>query len=357
MGIRLNDQGRNYLVRRWKKMFFFFSILFLTISKYHTIHAQISFPKDTLIVSNRDFFNAEKNISQNHLPEQKYSFPLELFKRDTTNKKLLYIGIAGYATTLTVVSTLWYGPKLESNFKFFFDIDEWNQVDKAGHFYTSFQLSRTTAQILRKGGLSDKKSALWGTLIGIGLMTPIEILDGFSPKYGYSWADFGANTAGSLFFFAQQSLWNEIRITPKFSYHPTNYPRMRNALDSSNNKTYTLGKDWTDQWLKDYNGQTYWLSFDIDKFLNKGNKFPKWLNFAVGYGADQMIYATDNVNQKAGFQSVRKFYFGLDWDLTAIKTRNPWIKSLLYALNLIKLPAPTIEYNSRDGFQLYGLYF
>jgi hypothetical protein len=40
--------------------------------------------------------------------------------------------------------------------------------------------------------------------------------------------------------------------------------------------------------LKDYNGQTYWLSVNLHSFY-KGSKIPKWLNLAIGYGANGML--------------------------------------------------------------------
>ena len=47
------------------------------------------------------------------------------------------------------------------------------------------------------------------------------------------------------------------------------------------------------QVLKDYNGQTYWLSANIWSF-NKESNFPRWLNVAFGYGADGMLYGENN---------------------------------------------------------------
>jgi hypothetical protein len=43
-----------------------------------------------------------------------------------------------------------------------------------------------------------------------------------------------------------------------------------------------------EQMLKDYNGQTYWLSVNLHSFY-KGSKIPKWLNLAIGYGANGML--------------------------------------------------------------------
>jgi hypothetical protein len=61
----------------------------------------------------------------------------------------------------------------------------------------------------------------------------------------------------------------------KFSFHTTQYQYRPNVLGSS----------LAEQMLKDYNGQTYWLSVNLHSFY-KGSKIPKWLNLAIGYGAN-----------------------------------------------------------------------
>jgi hypothetical protein len=44
------------------------------------------------------------------------------------------------------------------------------------------------------------------------------------------------------------------RITPKFSFHTTQYAQYRPNV---------LGSSLAEQILKDYNGQTYWLSVNL----------------------------------------------------------------------------------------------
>ena len=45
--------------------------------------------------------------------------------------------------------------------------------------------------------------------------------------------------------------------------------------------------------LKDYNGQTYWLSANLKSFF-PGSNIPPWLNVAIGYGADGMFGGFEN---------------------------------------------------------------
>lgn len=170
-------------------------------------------------------------------------------------------------------------------------------------------------------------------------MLPIEIMDGYSAAYGASVSDLMANATGSLFFLSQESLWQEQRILPKFSFHRTEFAPQRPNV---------LGNNLSSEILKDYNGQTYWLSFDMDKFV----KFPAWLNLAVGYGAEGMLYAPAHLNA----DSYRQYYLSLDPDLTAIKTRSKFIRSVLFVLNIIKLPSPTLSF-SKKRTRAYAFYF
>ena len=79
-------------------------------------------------------------------------------------------------------------------------------------------------------------------------------------------------------------IWNEARIKPKFSFTPTSFAQERPNV---------LGNGLHEEILKDYNGQTYWLSVDLYAFLNEESKFPKWLNFVFGYGVNNIVYAND----------------------------------------------------------------
>jgi hypothetical protein len=244
-------------------------------------------------------------------------------------------------SVLTIGGTVAYGA---TPFQFFNDNSEWKQVDKLGHFFSSFYFSYGTSRALRWCNVQPKKSDLVGSLVGFGIMLPIEILDGFSEAYGASAGDLLANAAGAAFFLGQSRLWNDPRIYPKFSFHRTHYAALRPDV---------LGNDLTSEILKDYNGETFWLSADVDKFI----KFPRWLNLAVGYGAEGMIYARDHQNIQAGYsEPYRQYYLSIDFDLRAIKSHSKTVNTLLFIVNMIKLPAPTVEFSSK-GVKFHALYF
>ncbi len=118
-----------------------------------------------------------------------------------------------------------------------------------------------------------------------------------------------------------------------------------------------LGKNLLEQSLKNYNGQTYWVSLDIKPWLSKENKFPAWLNVSFGYGAENMIYARKADNFRQGYETYRQYYLFADVNFTQIPTRSKLVRSLFFLLNTVKIPAPALEFNQRKGVMVRPLFF
>jgi len=254
------------------------------------------------------------------------------------------------SAALVGLNQLWYVDYPKSDFHFINDNDEWLQVDKVGHFYSSYHLGRLGAEMLQWSGATQKDPLLYGAGVGFAFLTAVEVLDGFSSEWGASSGDIIANASGTALYVSQELLWKEQRITPKFSFHTTQYAQYRPNV---------LGSSFAEQILKDYNGQTYWLSVNLYSFA-KGSKIPKWLNLAFGYGADGMI--TGNEKNKEQFltpksEISRQFYLSLDVDLTKIDTKSHFLKTIFSVLNTLKVPAPTLEYSHREGFRGRVSYF
>jgi hypothetical protein len=250
---------------------------------------------------------------------------------------------SGYTIGMAGLYQLWYRDSEKQSFRFFNDNAEWKQVDKIGHFGSAFYMSYGAQRALLWSGVETRRANLIASATGFLILLPIEIFDGFSDAYGASTGDLLANAGGAAFFFTQQSLWKEIRIYPKFSFHNTPYAAMRPDI---------LGQSSLSQFFKDYNGQTYWFSIDMDKFT----AFPKWLNLAVGYGAEKMIYARDYQNIEYGLNPYRQYYLALDFDLTAIKTRSKAVRTLIFLANIIRIPAPALSL-SNQGTRFHAFYY
>ena len=280
---------------------------------------------------------------------------LNLFLKpsDTLNfnrKKGVYIAESVVlGGTLIGLNQLWYKDYPKSNFHFINDNDEWLQMDKLGHMYSSYHLGRIGAEALTWSGASQKEQLLYGATLGLGFLTVVEVFDGFSQEWGASSGDMIANVTGTALFVSQELLWKEQRITPKFSFHQTRYAALRPE---------TLGNGLQEEILKDYNGQTYWLSFNLHSFFKK-EYFPKWLNLAVGYGGDGMIFGNQQEALNANFNTSisRQFYMSFDVDLTKIKTNSHFLKTIFSVFNTVKIPAPTLQTTDFNGFKMHFIYF
>ena len=214
-----------------------------------------------------------------------------------------------YAGSLIGLNELWYKDYPRSAFHSFNDNQEWLQMDKIGHLTTSYYVGRVGIGLLKWSGVKRKKAIWFGGMLGFTYQSTIEVLDGYSSEWGFSWGDFAANTGGSLLCIGQELAWNEQRIVLKYSFQQSEYAKFRPNL---------LGKNLQENMLKDYNGQTYWLSVNPASFMNHDAKFPKWLNIAVGYGANGMTGGEFNPPyiDEDGFQiyheRYRQYYLSFD---------------------------------------------
>lgn len=273
---------------------------------------------------------------------------------DSLNKKrqnAVFISEAALGSAALIgLNQLWYADYSQSNFHFINDNADWLQMDKLGHLYASYHLGRFGAEALNWSGASKKKQLIYGAGLGFAFLTAVEVMDGSSAEWGASTGDIIANATGTALYVSQELIWKEQRITPKFSYHKTQYADFRPEV---------LGSTFSEQILKDYNGQTYWFSINLYSF-SKGSKIPKWLNLALGYGAEGMISGNDSnlpSNSVENRERSRQFYLSLDLDLTKIETKSHFLRTLFSVFNTVKIPAPTMEYSTQSGFKCYAFYF
>jgi hypothetical protein len=282
----------------------------------------------------------------------------QFFKASTTYNPGRVNGViiteAAIGTAVTFgLQYLWYKKFPHSHFHLFNDNAEWLNVDKVGHATTAYNIAAIQNDLLRWGGVRSGTAALVGSLTGLAFMTMIEVMDGHSSKWGFSKGDMLANIAGCVLFEGQQLLWHEQRISLKYSYHQTIFPKYYPA---------ELGSNLPERMLKDYNGQSYWLSFNIGSFLPASSHFPNWLNIAAGYGAEGMVGAVKNPTEVNGnpvpeFKRYRQFYLSFDTDLYRIDGLSPLGSSLLELNRTIKTPAPALEWNEVQGLRFHPFYY
>lgn len=283
---------------------------------------------------------------------------------DTTVKSRVWMlgtaTAAVYTGSLFVLNEYWYKDYPKKSFHTLNDAGEWLQVDKFGHTYSAYTLAKYSRELWRWSGLPRKQQIWIAGLSGFAYQSVIEVLDAHSAHWGFSWSDMAANATGAAAMISQELLWDEQRIQLKFSTTPKRYkdPVLHDRADQQ------FGDILLERILKDYNAQTYWLSVNPSSFA-KESRFPKWLNIAIGYGADDMYAADDNTWEDADGQQfnyshiprVRQFYLSPDIDFTRIPTRKKVLKILFHVLNSLKFPAPTLEVNSAGRIKMHAVFF
>ena len=254
----------------------------------------------------------------------------------------------------------WYADYPKQSFHFFNDNGEWNQQDKAGHLWTSYQVSRLSYGAWKWAGLNAAGSAWLGGLSGVAYQSIIEIQDGFSSEWGFSWGDMAANIGGAALFVTQELGWKEQRLQVKMSYWPYDYP----SPELATRRNQLFGKSLPERILKDYNSQTYWVSANIHSFFPSSG-IPPWLNISLGYGSNGLLGGYENKwTDKEGntfnrpdIERVRRFFLSADVDLTKIKTSSKLLRTVFSVVNAVKIPAPALELNSKGRFKAHAIYF
>lgn len=332
-----------------KNLIILFSVLLFT---------NRSFSQDSL---NTDLFIDTVNI--NKISEFKTGNHFLQLTPQQKKKRIWLVGagnVVGYGGTMVGLYSAWYKNYPQSGFHTFNDNKEWLQVDKVGHLYSSYIESRASMELWRWTGI-DRKKRIWiGGMSGAFYQTVIEVLDGFSAEWGWSWGDFATNILGSGALVGQELAWDDQRIKLKFSFHNKSY----NDPSLNQRRDVLFGESNASKFIKDYNNQTYWASANLKSFFPKSN-LPPWLSVSVGYGADGMFGGTSNIaKDKSGniifnrpdIKRYRQWYLAPDIDLSKIKTNSKALNFFLTILSAFKFPAPALEF-SNGKFKAHAIYF
>lgn len=279
-----------------------------------------------------------------------YSAQQKRFRDSITKKNIILSSTALGATSLSYFGlyNLWYKKYPQTSFHFFNDLDEWNYIDKMGHVFSSYQVARKSHLFLDKKNIEHplEKSCFYSLFFMMG----IEVLDGFSTEWGFSNYDLISNFIGTGLFYIQEKKFNTQFLKLKFSSHLSPYATCRPTL---------LGNSFPENIFKDYNGQTYWITFDFNTRIQQKFKIFKYINLALGYSIDGFTGARYNPNLNCAecnnLKRQSQYILSFDLDLTEIETKNKFLKLFFNAFSIIKFPTPALLIQSETQFKL--LYF
>jgi hypothetical protein len=249
---------------------------------------------------------------------------------DSLHSKLktgtLYVALGA---SFAGLNELWYKSYKSSAFHVFDDSREWYQMDKLGHFWTTYHFTQMALQMPAQHNAHKTINALSGFLF----LSAIEVLDGYSSGWGFSKSDMLANALGCISALTINRLQRPHDVYFKFGFRSSVYADQNPKL---------FGQHVLTQILKDYNGQTYWLSYSL-----KHPYWPSWLALSLGYGIDGFTHAQPDPKL-----STRVIKFSVDINPKAFQSSKRWIKPFIWFFTYVKFPFPVLAYN---GKQLYLL--
>jgi hypothetical protein len=229
----------------------------------------------------------------------------------------------------------------------FHTFDDWYNadlnVDKLGHVWGTQAYVQALYHMFRWTNLPERDAMYWSSGTALLFQLEMEITDGLYEKWGFSWWDMGANTLGALWPNLQR-VYPELQpFMLKMSYHPS----------------ASVQNGWVEHdYLRDYDGFTYWLALTVEDLLPEAAKswWPDWLGVAVGYGANRTMLGKNIYNSAGGVgQGEQEWYVALDYDLRKLPGDTPILRWLKESLNIFHLPAPAIRITPSGVW--YGLYF
>lgn len=248
----------------------------------------------------------------------------------------------------------WYKPYNFGHFRFFNDTREWRGIDKLGHFSGTWWACQWLYETASITGLPVSHRMPVSLGLPLLFMTTVEIFDGFSSGYGFSPADVAANVAGASLFYLQQKHLGRQDFTMKISFS-------RNDLNTY--RPELLGRSWPETWLKNYNGQTHWLSYPIKQMGGFFRVVPGWVCISAGYSAGGMLGGITNRWVADGklldYTSIKRYsryLISFDIDLLKLPFRGKAWRFFTSGIRWVKIPFPALEY-SIQGWKAYALYW
>lgn len=279
-------------------------------------------------------FTSPSLLSRSLTSERPYRYTLDGSPmRKTTQidigKALLY----GGAYSLAVGAAQYYQYQAfwadRLSFRIIEDGDLELGADKCGHVFAGYFMSKFSTDILLTVGFSEDMATIGGGLMGLGYQFFVEVQDGYGKNWGFSPSDMIANTIGAGLHIGQRYVPGLQYVKMKAEFYPAPWFGEKTRKGSSTP-------------IDDYSAWTWWLSLDVHGILPDAAKpyWPSWLNLAFGYASRNLEWD--------GEQS-RRYIISLDYDLEKLLPDGvPFWNWLRQYLNILKLPAPALEFGVFD---------
>jgi hypothetical protein len=251
------------------------------------------------------------------------------------NKIKLYsimgITAGGFIYGHAFLNDLWWkGRKTAFHFNFEQDWKYSLGADKIGHFYFPYLVGNVYSRLFQWSGVEEEESYYYAASLALLYQTYIEIRDGYSEQYGFSWGDYSANIFGAAYPVLQYhyDLLNNFNF--KISFYPST--RFRNNSHGSI--------------IDDYESTYHWLSINVKNLLSSSASeyYPAFINLAVGHSVKQL-----------DSQGTHELYIALDWNFEALPGDIWLLKFLKTLVNFYHFPSPAVRIYPKIAW--FGLKF
>lgn len=158
-------------------------------------------------------------------------------------------------------------------------------MDKLGHAYSAYVLSDFFASGIEKASPATRRtSAYTGAILSMGLMTYIEVFDGFSKDHGFSFEDLAVDAAGALFSVARRSVPGlQEKLDFRLLYKPSR--TTLRALGCLPQPHCDREGETVRSPVTDYSGQRYLLALKLAGFPQLSQGPFRFLELHAGYYA------------------------------------------------------------------------
>ena len=209
-------------------------------------------------------------------------------------------------------------------------------ADKFGHAMAAYATTILVREGLVWSGVDTTVATLVGAATALINQTLVEYRDATSvassgadyPYLGWSWGDVAANVAGAALPVAQQ-LWGErlpLLAALRYKY----------SIHSSGNVERGLYRSIFD----DYESQYHWLCLPLSALIADSSAW--WLR-SVGVAIGHSVRGIVADGGLYTYSGKHEIWLALDYNLEAIPTDSPLLRSVLRILNLARLPSPCIR--------------
>jgi Predicted periplasmic lipoprotein (DUF2279) len=230
------------------------------------------------------FLYKEHDSTSHDSVEKKGSFldSLRSFNDWPREKKVIALNLTAVGAMAAMGTVSW--DYCSSSFHFqdegWFNPDTpFGGADKLGHAFSAYALADIYHSIYRSWGYSDEDAMRVGVLSSWSQMTLIEVGDGFSSEYGFSWEDEAMDTIGVGIAYLRQRFPRLKEIVDyRLEWYPS--PAFRHG-------------DRSDPFT-DYSGQKYLLAFKPEGLLKTDNPVLKAIEVQLGYYSRGYAAGDDN---------------------------------------------------------------